>query len=148
VGVCSTALGLFFRSLEEGIAAAAMAAVATFPTMTKGGDVIAREKDHASYRTLFRDLEGCGSYARDLGYRTPDGGWLVVSILNSLPCGVGDLPTTTTTTTSMSSGRGRCSSTTPTANGEDCKYDDECGNGNNNYHGTPSLLSVCKCDLM
>ena len=65
--------------------------------MTTRGNPVAREKDHTSYHALFRDLEGCGSYLRDIEYRTPEGGWLIKSNLNLLPCGIGDLLMTKTT---------------------------------------------------
>jgi hypothetical protein len=53
-GDMEPALGPFLQSLEEGIVAAAAAAAATLLTMTTCADAIAREKDRASYRALFR----------------------------------------------------------------------------------------------
>ncbi|KAL7552253.1 hypothetical protein ACHAWF_015481 [Thalassiosira exigua] len=69
VGIWSTAWWSFLRSLERGGA----------------------NKDRASYRTLLRDLEACGSYVDDVGYRTPNGEWMVRSELNATPFGVEDL---------------------------------------------------------
>jgi hypothetical protein len=91
VGIWITAWGPFLWSLEEGIVVAV-----TLPMMTTCRNTVARVKDCASYRALFRDLEGCGSYVRDIKDRTPNGGGLVESDLNSSPCDVGDLPMTTT----------------------------------------------------
>ncbi|EJK58716.1 hypothetical protein THAOC_21133, partial [Thalassiosira oceanica] len=54
-------------------------------------DLIQRHKDRRSYKTLLQDLEACGSYVGDVGYRTPDGGWLVRYELNSSPFGIDDL---------------------------------------------------------
>ncbi len=82
VGIWSTAWRPFLQSREEGIAAAAAMVGATLPTMTMHGDAVVREKDRASYHALFWDLEGCSSHVRDVGYRTPDGGWLGESALN------------------------------------------------------------------
>jgi hypothetical protein len=98
VGIWSMAWGSFLQSLEEGIAAAAAAASATLPEMTMRREAVPRENDCMSYCALFWDLEGCGSYVTDVGYRIPDGGLLVKSILNSSSRGVGDLLMITTTT--------------------------------------------------
>ena len=54
-------------------------------------DLIQRHKGRQSYETLLQDLEACGSYVGDVGYRTPSGGWLVRSELNSSPFGIEDL---------------------------------------------------------
>ena len=44
-----------------------------------------------SYVSLLKGLEECGSYVADVGYRSPDGSWLVRSELNAHPCGVDDV---------------------------------------------------------
>jgi hypothetical protein len=87
--------------------------------------------------TLFRDLKGCVSYVRDVGYRTPNGGWLVESNLNSSPCDVGDLPMTMTM---IGGRRGRGGGTMLTADGEDCKYNNERGNNDDDDHSYMLLL--------
>lgn len=76
VGIWSTAWKPFLRSLEKGL-------VAT--------DAIGKEKNRKSYITLLKDLEMCGSYVKEVGYRTPDGSWLVQSELNARPYGVDDV---------------------------------------------------------
>jgi hypothetical protein len=132
VGTWGTAWGPFLQSLEVGIVAAA-----TSPVMTTCRDTVARLKDCTSYCTLFRDLEGCCSYLRDIQYRTADGGWLIECYLNSSPCDVSDL---LMTTTMIGGGRGGGGGTTLTANGEDCECDNKCGNDDNNNHGSLLLL--------
>ena len=67
VGIWSTAWWPFLSSIEKG------------------------EKKRQSHITLLRDLEMCGSYVKDVGYRTPDGSWLVRSELNANPYGVEDI---------------------------------------------------------
>jgi hypothetical protein len=96
VGIWSMAWGPFLWNLEEGIVAAA--AAATMPTMTTCWDAFGREKVCTSYHALFQDLGRCRSYVRDVGYRTPGGGWLIESVLNSLPRGISDLAAMTMTT--------------------------------------------------
>ena len=86
VGIWSTAWWPFLRSLDRGSSS----------TDEISGEnaleaSVRREKDRRSYKTLLQDLEACGSYVRDVGYRTPDGGWLVKSELNASPFGVNDL---------------------------------------------------------
>jgi hypothetical protein len=139
------AWGLFFRSLEEGIVAAKAVAVVTLPRMTTRGEAVAREKDRASYLTLFRDLEGCCSYVRDVGYRTPNGRWLAKSVLNSLLRGIGDLPTTMMMT---SGGKGEGSGRTLTADSDDFKYNNKCNDSDNNNSGSPLQLFVWEGDLL
>jgi hypothetical protein len=140
LGIWSMAWEPFLLSLEEGIAT-----VATLLTMTMHGDAVAREKDCASYRALFRDLEGCGSYVRDVGYRTPDGGWLVESNLNLLPYDVGDLPRTTML---MGGERGGGGETTSTTNGDNCKYDNEHSDDDDNNCGGLLLLFMLEQNLL
>ncbi len=84
VGIWSTTWGPFLWILEEVIMVAMAAVAAMLTTMTTHEDPVVREKDCASYRALFRDLKGCGSYVRDFGYRTLDGGLLIESVLNLL----------------------------------------------------------------
>ena len=139
------AWGLFFRSLEEGIVAAKAVAVVTLPRMTTHGEVVAREKGRGSYLILFRDPEGCSSYMRDVGYRTPNGRWLAKSVLNSLLRGIGDLPTTRMMT---SSGRGKGGGRTLTADSDNFKYNNKCDDSNNDNRGSPLQLFVWEGDLL
>lgn len=87
VGVWSTAWRPFLRCIEEGMGM----------TNTNGSTnevmdaLIQRAKDRVSYRNLLRDLEHCGTYVKDVGYRTPDGSWLVESTLNASPYSIDDL---------------------------------------------------------
>ncbi len=120
-------------------------AVVTLLMMTTRGDAVAREKNHAFYRALFRELEGCGSYVRDVGYRTPDGRWLIESNLNLLPCDVGDLPTTTMM---MVGERGGGSEMMLTTNGDNCKYDNKHGDNDDNNRGGLLLLFMLEWDLL
>ena len=76
VGIWSTAWKPFLLSLEKGVAA------------TEGDE---KEKNRQSYVTLLKDLELCGSYVKEVGYRTPDGSWLVQSELNASPYCVEDV---------------------------------------------------------
>ncbi|KAL3790828.1 hypothetical protein ACHAWO_010667 [Cyclotella atomus] len=76
VGIWSTAWKPFLRSLEKGLGAL---------------DGIGKEKNRQSYIALLKDLEMCGSYVKEVGYRTPDGSWLVQSELNARPYGVEDV---------------------------------------------------------
>mmetsp|Transcript_8545 Transcript_8545/g.12909 ORF Transcript_8545/g.12909 Transcript_8545/m.12909 type:complete len:660 (+) Transcript_8545:118-2097(+) len=71
VGIWSTAWWPFLRSLEKGYNDA--------------------NKNRQSYKTLLKDLEACGSYVKDVGYRSPNGSWLVKSQLNASPYGIDDL---------------------------------------------------------
>lgn len=89
VGIWSTGWWPFLRSVKEGMLP---------PSSTDGGgggeamqDSIRTEKNRRSYRILLQDLEACGSYVRDVGYRTPNGSWLVKSELNPSPFGIQDL---------------------------------------------------------
>jgi hypothetical protein len=135
--------GWFLRSLGEGIAVAAV--VATSPTITTAGDAVVREKDRMSYRTLFQYLEGCSSYVWDVGYRTTDGGWLVKSILNSLPHGVlSDLLTRTTTGIERGGGSG----TRSTADNNNCKHNHKCGDNNKDNCGGLLLLFMWERNLL
>ena len=65
VRIWGKARGPILWSLEEGIAALAVAAV-TMPW----ADVVARENARVSYCALLQDCEGCSSYVKDIGYRT------------------------------------------------------------------------------
>jgi hypothetical protein len=82
---------------------------------------------------------------RDIGYRTPDGGWLVKSNLNSPPCDVSDLPRTMTTTVGGRGGGGR---TISTANSDNCKYDNDCNNEDDNNRNSLLLLFMLERDLL
>ena len=76
VGIWSTAWWPFLKSLQQGIAST---------------NDISKQKNRQSFKTLLQDLESCGSYTSDVGYRTPNGSWLVKSELNSHPFGINDL---------------------------------------------------------
>jgi len=78
VGIWSTAWWPFLRSLQQGIS-------------STNDSVMSTHKNRQSYKTLLQDLESCGSYVGDVGYRTPNGSWLVKSELNSHPFGINDL---------------------------------------------------------
>jgi len=78
VGIWSTAWWPFLRSLQLGIS-------------STNDSVISKQKNRQSFKTLLQDLESCGSYVGDVGYRTPNGSWLVKSELNSHPFGINDL---------------------------------------------------------
>lgn len=80
VGIWSTAWWTFLKNLQLGISS----------TNTDDKD-IPKQKNRQSYKTLLQDLESCGSYVGDVGYRTPNGSWLVKSELNSHPFGINDL---------------------------------------------------------
>jgi len=90
VGIWSTAWWPFLRSVKEGLSNSA--------DDDEGGDnkntladMIQQQKNRQSYQTLLQDLEACGSYVKDVGYRTPNGSWLVKSELNASPFGIQDL---------------------------------------------------------
>ena len=109
VGIWSTAWWPYLRSLSQGAQAKSKHRPAgdDDDEQSRGGssgtdgrqdinnsglsDLIQRQKDRQSYKTLLQDLEACGSYVGDVGYRTPDGGWLVRYELNSSPYGIDDL---------------------------------------------------------
>ena len=84
VGIWSTAWWPFLRSLEKGLSGN------TENDESKVAKVI-EQKNRQSYVTLLKDLEACGSYVKDVGYRNPDGSWLVKSQLNASPYGIYDL---------------------------------------------------------
>mmetsp|Transcript_25486 Transcript_25486/g.42052 ORF Transcript_25486/g.42052 Transcript_25486/m.42052 type:complete len:671 (+) Transcript_25486:175-2187(+) len=78
VGIWSTAWWPFLRSLEKGLSSCS-------------ADNNDTNKNRQSYKALLKDLEACGSYVKDVGYRSPDGSWLVKSQLNASPYGINDL---------------------------------------------------------
>jgi len=84
VGIWSTAWWPFLKSVKEGLRSSSS-------TSSDLASAVARQKNRQSYRTLLQDLEACGSYVGDVGYRTPDGSWLVKSELNAAPFGIMDL---------------------------------------------------------
>ena len=88
VGIWSTAWWPFLRSLEKGMAASTGKNDINASSIK---EVLVKEKNRQSYQTLLRDLEMCGSYVKEVGYRTPDGSWLVKSELNANPFGVEDV---------------------------------------------------------
>eukprot|EP00804_Cyclotella_cryptica_P012478 CCRYP_018863-RA/>CCRYP_018863-RA protein AED:0.13 eAED:0.13 QI:592/-1/0/1/-1/0/1/0/551 len=89
VGIWSTAWWPFLRSLEAGLNVLSDGSNDNPSSSMK--EVLAKEKNRESYQTLLRDLEMCGSYVKEVGYRTPDGSWLVRSELNATPYGVQDV---------------------------------------------------------
>lgn len=79
VGIWSTAWWPFLRSLEKGLSSSGT------------GNNTDMNKNRQSYKILLKDLEACGSYVKDVGYRSPNGSWLVKSQLNASPYGIEDL---------------------------------------------------------
>jgi hypothetical protein len=94
-------------------------------------------------------LQGSGGvwvfYMRDVGYRTPNLGWLVKSNLNLSPCDVGDLLTTITTKGGVRGGGG---GTTLTTNGDNCEYINERGDKDGNNCNGLLLLFMLERDLL
>ena len=82
VGIWSTAWWPFLRSLEKSLSSSSSASL---------NDRVKEQKNRQSYKTLLKDLEACGSYVKDVGYRQPNGSWLVKSQLNASPFGIDDL---------------------------------------------------------
>ncbi len=103
VGIWSTAWWPFLRSLEKGLSLS----TTNNNTTATVANIVQQQKNRQSYKTLLKDLEACGSYVKDVGYRSPNGSWLVKSELNASPYGINDLlhngTTTKTTTTDESS---------------------------------------------
>lgn len=93
VGIWSTAWWPFLQSLEAGASASSSTTAATDDNSTSFSTTseVTKQKYRQSYQTLLQDLEMCGSYVGDVGYRTPDGSWLVRSELNAKPFGIDDL---------------------------------------------------------
>ena len=87
VGIWSTAWSPFLKSLQLGISTPDTDGDDDDSTST----ILNRQKNRQSYQTLLQDLEACGSYVEDVGYRTPNGSWLVKSELNAKPFGINDL---------------------------------------------------------
>ena len=85
VGIWSTAWWPFLRSLEKGLSGT------NTTSSTSLNDRVKEQKNRQSYKTLLKDLEACGSYVKDVGYRQPNGSWLVKSQLNASPFGIDDL---------------------------------------------------------
>ena len=82
VGIWSTAWWPFLRSLEKGLSSGNNA---------EDNNNKDTNKNRQSYKALLKDLEACGSYVKDVGYRSPNGSWLVKSQLNASPYGINDL---------------------------------------------------------
>ena len=64
---------------------------AWWPFLQSISTEITGKKKRESHVALLKGLEECGSYVADVGYRSPDGSWLVRSELNAHPCGVDDV---------------------------------------------------------
>ncbi len=82
VGIWSTAWWPFLRSLEKGLSS---------DTANSNSNSTDMNRNRQSYKILLKDLEACGSYVTDVGYRSPNGSWLVKSQLNASPYGIDDL---------------------------------------------------------
>jgi 2-polyprenyl-6-methoxyphenol hydroxylase-like FAD-dependent oxidoreductase len=91
VGIWSSAWWPFLRSLEAGLSSASKSENHAIDSLSSLANKVQCEKNRFSFRTLLQDLEACGSYVGNVGYRTPDGSWLVKSELNASPFGVLDL---------------------------------------------------------
>jgi 2-polyprenyl-6-methoxyphenol hydroxylase-like FAD-dependent oxidoreductase len=107
VGIWSTAWWPFLRSLEKGLSSSSGTSNNNSASTSSLTDIINEQKNRQSYKTLLKDLEACGSYVKDVGYRSPKGTWLVKSQLNASPYGINDLlhgTTMSTTTTAENHG--------------------------------------------
>lgn len=97
VGLWSTAWWPFLHSIQDGMAqkndndVVVDHEVKSITADTAISAAVRKEKDRISYRKLLHDLEHSGSYIGEVGYRTPNGSWLVESELNSSPFGIDDL---------------------------------------------------------
>lgn len=80
VGIWSTAWWPFLKNMALGDEGSSNDAIVD--------KIDEHRKNRHSYKVLLHGLEACGSYVKDVGYRTPDGSWLVKSGLNSLPHGI------------------------------------------------------------
>ena len=100
VGIWSTAWWPFLRSLEKGLSSSSSGNTHNNTTVA---NIVREQKNRQSYKTLLQDLEACGSYVKDVGYRSPNGTWLVKSQLNASPYGVNDLLQNIGTTTTIGS---------------------------------------------
>jgi len=105
VGIWSTAWWPFLRSLEKGLSSSSSAAGTSSSTVA---NIVQNQKNRQSFKTLLKDLEACGSYVKDVGYRSPNGTWLVKSQLNASPYGINDLLNGTTTTTTITTTTSKC----------------------------------------
>jgi 2-polyprenyl-6-methoxyphenol hydroxylase-like FAD-dependent oxidoreductase len=90
VGLWSTAWWPFLHSIQDGMTTMRNEVVSTIADNAISA-AVRKEKDRLSYRKLLHDLEHSGSYVGEVGYRTPNGDWLVESELNSTPFGIDDL---------------------------------------------------------
>ena len=95
VGIWSTAWWPFLKSLQLGMQTSIVGDANNNDGDSNSYDDISlqlqKEKNRQSYQTLLQDLEACGSYVGDVGYRTPNGSWLVKSELNAEPYGINNL---------------------------------------------------------
>lgn len=94
VGLWSTAWWPFLKSLQLGKQMSAGDANNNDSDSNREIDIslqLQKEKNRQSYQTLLQDLEACGSYVGGVGYRTPNGSWLVKSELNAEPYGINNL---------------------------------------------------------
>ena len=96
VGLWSTAWWPFLHSIQDGMTQKNNNDVVDHEVKSTTADsaisaAVRKEKDRISYRKLLHDLEHSGSYVGEVGYRTPNGSWIVESELNSSPFGIDDL---------------------------------------------------------
>lgn len=94
VGIWSTAWWPFLSSLHQGLLSHEHEPSSNSCQSSSSSSVansLEQQKNRQSYQTLLQDLEACGSYVKDVGYRTPNGSWLVKSELNASPFGIQDL---------------------------------------------------------
>jgi len=128
VGIWSTAWWPFLQSMKDGLSVTNDDIGDEQNQPSTLADTLQRQKNRSSYLTLLQDLEACGSYVKDVGYRMPGGGWLVKSELNASPFGIRDL---------LSNNNNNDNST------------DENNNATTNMdHDDPALLFVREKDLL
>ena len=104
VGIWSSAWWPFLKSLEVGISSSLVEDHHDMDDTSSLSSLVhkvQKEKNRQSYRTLLQDLEACGSYVGNVGYRTPNGSWLVKSELNASPIGIHDLLSSSSSSWSM-----------------------------------------------
>ncbi|KAL7445253.1 hypothetical protein ACHAXM_011933 [Skeletonema potamos] len=136
VGIWSTAWWPFLRSLEKGLSSSSSSSAAAGTSSSTVANIVQNQKNRQSFKTLLKDLEACGSYVKDVGYRSPNGTWLVKSQLNASPYGINDLLNGTTTTTNDTT----TSESTISSNNESKKKSID--------NDDPALLFVREKDLL
>ncbi len=101
VGLWSSAWWPFLKSVKVGISSSLLEDHGDATALSSLVNKVQKEKNRLSYRALLQDLEACGSYVGNVGYRTPDGSYLVKSELNASPFGVHDLLSSSSSSSSM-----------------------------------------------